>query len=108
MCVDRWKNQVDISLTQKERKNDRQLFLLFSLLAAIAELLYICVCVYVYVVCLRLARSFYMKRCACPFTAAAALWHIVMQYKERERGEEEERILVCFFPPIHRSYVSRQ
>jgi hypothetical protein len=57
--------------TEREREYDKQLFLLFSLLAAIAECLYI-------VVCLRLARSFYMKLCACPFTAAAVLWHIVM------------------------------
>ena len=41
--------------TEKEREYDRQLFLLFSLLAAIAEFLSICVYV---VVCLRLARSF--------------------------------------------------
>lgn len=79
MCEDRWKNQVDIgpTHTEREREYDKQLFLLFSLLAAIAECLYICACVYV-VVCLRLARSFYMKLCACPFTAAAVLWHIVI------------------------------
>jgi hypothetical protein len=81
MCEDRWKNQVDIGLTHTEREKeyDKQLFLLFSLLAAIAECLYIYIYMYVYVVvCLRLARSFYMKLCACPFTAAAVLWHIVM------------------------------
>ncbi len=47
MCEDRWKNQVDIGLTHTEREKeyDKQLFLLFSLLAAIAECLYIYVCV---------------------------------------------------------------
>ncbi len=85
MYDDRWKNQVDIGPTHRKRKNmTSSYFFSFLYLQRLPSVyIYIYMCVYVrvnvyVVVCLRLARSFYMKLCACPFTAAAVLWHIVM------------------------------
>jgi hypothetical protein len=64
---------------ERAREYDKQLFLLFSFLAAIAE--YVCTS--------RRPSSFswfllYMMLCACPFTAAVVLWHIMREKKKKE------------------------